>query len=151
MASDDENRPAAREGAQLVKATGKLLIEKIKADVGGSVVASFATSVTYNETRTIRETRTVQDMTSEARTAIVESNRMQFAVPEQERTRRSVQQTIRLFIAGAVAVVGTALIYLKPEAGWPIVGVMGVLESGIAFTEYINGEKRKDKSRIPKT
>jgi hypothetical protein len=151
MASDDsENRPAPREEAQLVKptkATEKRLVEKIKAKVGESVVNSFkgSTAVSF-----YHETRTIQDMTSETVTAMVESSRNQYAVPEQERTARAVQQTIRLKIASAVVVLGIVAGCLRPEAGGVIVGAIGILGTGIVSSEFFNREKRKDPSRTPK-
>lgn len=139
MASDDGNRPATGEGTQLVTASEKRLIENIRADVGTNMVTSFSSAIYIN-----RENRTTYDMTSEAKIAIVESNRMQYAVPAQERTRRSIQQTIRFLIAGAILVFFGYLAYLKPESGKTMIGLSVVLSGGIVLPELFNREKRKE-------
>lgn len=151
MAKDDANRPAQREGTQLVKASEKRparaaeqqLVEKINASVGKDVVASFAKS---REISFYHETKVIQDMTPENAAAVVEKARLESAVPEQERSRRSRHQTIRLSIMVAAVVFFGILAYNKPEAGGVFVGLAVIPGGGIVFTEFINREKRKDSS-----
>lgn len=69
-----------------------------------------------------------------------EMRRLEFDVPAQERTKRSIQRTIRVCITVAVAAVGIVLICLKPEVRWPIAAVTVMQCAQALLSEYFNRE-----------
>lgn len=78
-------------------------------------------------------TTTTTDMTPWAAHAAVESARLTHAVPAQEETARARQETIRLaIVAGAVIMLGI-LIAIRPEVGFSLVGLAGVLGAAWRF------------------
>jgi plastocyanin len=87
--------------------------------------------------------RTFLDMSPEHALTTREVARLQFAVPEQERTARSRQQTVRQAITAVVVVLGFIAMYCVPEASKEIVGLVVVLGGGLVFGEFFNREKKK--------
>ena len=86
-------------------------------------------------------------MTPEHAAAATEMTRLEHAVPAEQRTRRSVQQTIRHYGVIAVAVFFGILSYVKHECGAVAVGLVTVLGGNVLFIEYFNGEKRQNKRK----
>lgn len=66
-------------------------------------------------------------MTTEAAEAMKEAARYTYAVPAQERTNQVRQESRRLYVTAIVVFICAFLIYFKPEAGWPIATLAGVL------------------------
>lgn len=147
MASDDGNRPAKGEGAQLVKAaksTEKQLVGKIKADVGEHLVSSFTKPGKLSAKLAIRnETTITQAMTPETANALVLSSQAQYAVPAQEQTRRSKQQTIRYYGVIAVVMFFGILAFKDHEFGSIATGLSVVLSGGVALPDLFDRLKRK--------
>src|ERR1700712_1882809 len=103
---DDTDPP--REGARLIRATEGRLVEQVRA---GRLPSSFTSSVAIYR---YRESRTILDMSVAPARAVIEMKRMEFAVPEEQRTLRSRQQTLRMTIVAFVVIIVAVLVYLKP-------------------------------------
>jgi hypothetical protein len=88
----------------------------------------------------------VLDMTAEHAEAIKEVARLEHAVPEEQRTLRSQHQTTRQMITGGVVVLELIAMVVGAPA-WPVVSLVGVLGGGLVFTEYINRDKTKAKTK----
>jgi hypothetical protein len=156
MASDDGNRPAAGEGAQLVKAAKKPLVEKIRTNAGRDIVASLAPSPSTS--RSIhRVNHTLYDMTAEHAAALVQSSHSRYAVPAQERTARSVEQTKRfvertkqLILGGSFGVLFVVGICIRPEAALAISAVAGATGISLVSYDFFNRTKHKERKKLPR-
>ena len=96
-----------------------------------------AAAVHYQLSRSESYVINVADMTAVAAQAQVETARMTYAVPAQEATKRTLSESRRFWLVGAVVLVGIFATCTFPQVAGSITTMVCVLGGGIALPSIL--------------
>jgi hypothetical protein len=136
---DEQDDQDDRPGTSLVTTVERSVAERVQ-EV--SIASNFVSG--RLQIHQIDERRTVLEMSVEHSKAMIETARYSIAVPEEQRTIRSQQQTKRQWISALVIIACAIIIAMRPESGTSIAAMVAVLGTGVIFGEYFNREKKKE-------